>query len=253
MGGREIAEHIAALRIEGERLAAAAGSAGPDAPVPSCPDWVARDLVRHLGGVHRWATGYVAGARTEQWDVDMDELSATYPGDDGWLGWFRDGLAALVDALGSASPDLECWTFLAAPSPLAFWARRQAHETAIHRVDAELAAGLEPSGSGAAFAADGIDELLTGFITRRKGGPAADATKALRVQCTDTDADWLVRVGPDGVTTVRHGGDGTCAVSGPASDLYVTLWNRRAASGLAVEGEEAVLAEFLQATRIRWS
>lgn len=35
---------------------------------------------------------------------------------------------------------VDCWTFLDAPSPLAFWARRQAHETAIHRADAQLAA-----------------------------------------------------------------------------------------------------------------
>ena len=56
----------------------------------------------------------------------------------------RQGCAALADALAAAPADLECWTFLRAPSPLAMWARRQAHETAIHRVDAELAAGAAP-------------------------------------------------------------------------------------------------------------
>ena len=48
--------------------------------------------------------------------------------------------ANLIEALDSASPDLEAWTFLPAPSPLAMLARRQAHETAIHRYDAESAA-----------------------------------------------------------------------------------------------------------------
>ena len=53
----EIATHIDALRTQGELMALAAGAgAGPDDPVPSCPEWTVRDLVRHLGGVHRWAT-----------------------------------------------------------------------------------------------------------------------------------------------------------------------------------------------------
>ena len=32
--------------------------AGPDAPVPACPGWRIRDLVRHVGNVHA-GTGYV--------------------------------------------------------------------------------------------------------------------------------------------------------------------------------------------------
>ena len=55
----QVAEHIAALRAEGPLLARAAERAGPDAPVPACPGWRMRDLVRHVGNVHRWATGYV--------------------------------------------------------------------------------------------------------------------------------------------------------------------------------------------------
>jgi hypothetical protein len=62
------------------------------------------------------------------------------PGDDELPGWFREGHASLVRVLEAADPDMTCWTFLDAPSSVAFWARRQAHETAIHRVDAEQAA-----------------------------------------------------------------------------------------------------------------
>ncbi len=138
----EVAAHIDALRGEGRLMADAAANAAPDAHVPTCPEWVVRDLVRHLGGVHRWATGYVAGPRTEQWDVNLDEVVGTWPDDAELVDWFREGCESLAGALEAAPPDLECWTFLRAPSPLAMWARRQAHETAIHRVDAELAAGV---------------------------------------------------------------------------------------------------------------
>ena len=56
---------------------------------------------------------------------------------------------------------------MAAPCPLAFWAPRQAHETAIHRADAESAAALLPE-CLADFAADGLDELIMGFGRRAR-------------------------------------------------------------------------------------
>ena len=96
-----------------------------------------RDLVRHIGGVHRWATGYVGDRRTEMWDVDHEDIAGTWPADLDLIDWFREGHTRLVHTLASAPPDLDCFTFLAAPSPLAMWARRQAHETAMHRFDAE--------------------------------------------------------------------------------------------------------------------
>ena len=68
----------------------------------------------------------------------------------------RSGSGPTTSA-GVAAP-----TFLPAPSPLAMWARRQAHETSIHRCYAESATGAT-TGFDPTFAADGIDELLYGF------------------------------------------------------------------------------------------
>ncbi|HEU4842430.1 MAG TPA: maleylpyruvate isomerase N-terminal domain-containing protein, partial [Ilumatobacteraceae bacterium] len=134
-----VAAYTAAIRTDTDLLASAAAEAGWAAPVPTCPGWTVRDLVRHLGGVHRWATGFVAESRAEKDDRTQEELVGGWP-DDGDLGrWFLDGAERLATALDAASPDLRCWTFLRAPSPRVHWARRQAHETAIHRVDAEAA------------------------------------------------------------------------------------------------------------------
>ncbi len=135
----QIAEHLAALEGEGELLAVAAERSAPDTPIPTCPDWRMRDLVHHIGMVHRWATTHVAERRTE--DFDADEVVGPYPDDAHLVSWFREGHQRLLRALRSAPDDLACWTFLPAPSPRAFWARRQAHETAIHRVDAESPGG----------------------------------------------------------------------------------------------------------------
>ena len=143
-GRYDVRGYIAALGREGELLAAVAERAGMGAAVPSCPGWAVRDLLKHTGYVHRWATGFVADGLGRPSDGASEaEILSQGPGDAELPGWFRDGHAALVRALSEAPPDLDCWAFLAAPSPLAFWARRQAHETAIHRVDAEQAAGRE--------------------------------------------------------------------------------------------------------------
>ena len=243
--------HVAELQRHGEGLAEAARVAGLAAPVPTCPGWDVRELVRHTGAVHRWATAFARG-RTEPWEVDLVEVVGAWPDDEKLLAWFRDGHRVLVESLQAADPQLECWTFLPAPSPVAMWARRQAHETAIHRADAELAGGGQPRFSPA-FAADGIDELVACFVTRPWGRLRADPPRALRVRTDDAAGDWLVTIGPDGVETTSGPGGADCAVTGPASDLYLVLWSRRPPEGLAVEGDRTVLDLFLDRVHVRWA
>jgi uncharacterized protein (TIGR03083 family) len=251
----EVSEHISALRREGQLLAAAAAAADLGTTVPTCPDWAVRDLVRHQGGIHRWATSIVAEPRTAPWRVDLDEVVGAWPADGQLIDWFRQGHAALIAALTHADPDLDCWTFLAAPSPLAMWARRQAHETAVHRADAELAAGRPVSPFPASFAADGIDELLACFITRPGGKLSADPPVLLRVRCTDATGDWQVRIGPGSVQTTPGGQSADaadCTVSGRAADVHLALWNRQETGALTVDGDGQVLDLFRNAVRVRW-
>jgi uncharacterized protein (TIGR03083 family) len=245
-------EHIAELDRDGTLLAAAAERAGLDAPVPGCPLWKIRELLRHTGYVHRWAASYVTHRYADEVDrYSEDEVMAAGPGDAELLGWFRDGHAALVGALRSAGPALSCWTFLDAPSPLAFWARRQAHETAIHRVDAQSAAG-EVTPFPAAFAADGVDELLVGFASR--GGVRGPARRLL-VRSADTGDQWLVEIGT-GITARRGEGDAggaDCVVAGPASDLYLLLWNRLPGGSVAVTGDAELLRSWQAQVKVRWA
>ncbi|MEU4871492.1 maleylpyruvate isomerase family mycothiol-dependent enzyme [Streptomyces sp. NPDC021608] len=224
----ETAGFIRVLEREGRALAAAAAEAGPDAKVPTCPDWQVRDLLRHTGTVHRWATSFVAAGHTEfipfgePPDLDGEAL----------LDWFREGHLRLVATLSDASPDVACWHFLPAPSPLAFWARRQAHETAVHRVDADAARGRDIAGAArdmdAGFAADGVDELLRGFHARPRSRVRTREPAVLRVRATDAaDAVWTVRLSAEPPVTERGGaGAADCEISGPAAALYLSLWNR---------------------------
>src|SRR3954449_9219253 len=85
---------IEAVVEEGERfgvLAAelAAGltpvDGGLDVPVPWVPAWSARDLVGHLGTVHRWATAIVQAGTT-----DGPPTGTERPGGD-LLDWYAAG------------------------------------------------------------------------------------------------------------------------------------------------------------------
>ena len=217
--------YVETLDREGALLAAATEAAGCDTEVPACPGWRVRDLLRHTGRVHRWATAFVAEGHT------VPRPGVRPPDLDGapLVAWFREGHGRLVDTLAGVAPDVRCWHFLPAPSPLAFWARRQAHETTVHRLDAESAAGGGHTGTGAGFAVDGIDELLCGFHARQKSAVRTAEPRALRVRAADApDAVWTVRLSPQPPVTERNdAGDADCTLSGPAAELYPALWNRR--------------------------
>ncbi|MGW7315242.1 maleylpyruvate isomerase family mycothiol-dependent enzyme [Streptomyces sp. NPDC054865] len=233
----KISEYVETLAREGELLAGTAERAGTDAPVPTCPSWRVTDLLRHTGSVHRWATGHVTDARVEpQPFPDAPELAGPE-----LLAWFREGHGTLVDALTNAPDDVLCWTFLptAPPSPLAFWARRQAHETTVHRFDAEAARDIAFSPVAAEFAEDGVDELLTGFHARPRSRVRTDEPRVLRIRAVDTGAAWTVHLSREPARAVR--GDTAdrvdCEVAGEAAWLYAALWNRLPLMGPGVTGD----------------
>ncbi|MFJ4276652.1 maleylpyruvate isomerase family mycothiol-dependent enzyme [Streptomyces massasporeus] len=241
----ETAEFLHALETEGRLLAAAAEEAGTEAKVPTCPEWQVRDLLRHTGAVHRWAAAYVAEQIAERrplvepTDLDGAELIA----------WYRDSHRRLVGTLAGASPGLECFAFLPAPSPLAFWARRQAHETAVHRVDAESARGGAPTEVPPEFATDGIDELLRGFHARSRSRVRTSEPRVLRIRTEDTGAVWTVRLSPEPpVTTRDESGEAECELSAPAGQLYLALWNR--APLPSATGDQALATLWREASAI---
>ncbi len=242
----EIAEHLAALTAEGAMLATAADRVDHAAPVPGCPSWQVGDVVRHTGLVHRWAAAAVR---------DGGRDHSRYPDDDGaglagadLVEWFRAGHDALVRTLSTADPDVVAFTFLPAPSPLAFWARRQTHETGIHRADVESGGGsITPF--AAAEAVDGIDELVGGFAARRSKDGAP--TRTLGVLPTDADGGWLVRAGSEPVRDATAAAGADCVLRGTASDLHLLLWNRPT-SDVETAGDPAVLADWRARIRVRW-
>src|SRR5690606_20754821 len=253
----QTSELLPALREAGERMAEASGKAGLSADVPSCPGWTVRDLLFHTGTVHRWATLTVGEASDKYRPArggDPIKDAEFRPPDDELLSWFSEGHAELVRTLEAAPEALECWHFLPAESPLLFWVRRQTHETTVHRVDAEQAAGaLTPVKPDVAV--DGIDELLTAFLPRRRHKLRSEEPKTMVVQATDRPAAWRMTISSDPVVTERvsDAGDADATVRGPATQLYLALWNRITFGDLNASGDAELLNSWAQTVRINWS
>ena len=238
---------IEGLRREGLRMADVTEQLSPDESVPSCPEWTVRDLLRHTGWVHRWASLMISKGLTEPPSDPKQIVPDGWPADQRLARWFREGHERLVEVLETAPVDLRCWTIMNTPDPRDFWARRQAHETAIHRVDAELAAG-SLTGFAPAFAADGIDELIVWFINRPGRAPAAPKDMTLAIRATDVGRAWTATFGPESAYGRRGMHQADCTVSGDASDLYTGLWSRTQEGKLQVEGDRAVLGHWRESS-----
>lgn len=248
-----LGEHLAALSRWGACLADWAEQAGPSAPVPTCPDWTVAHLLAHQAMVHRWATAHLSGedarAVPNQTRIRSDEPDL--------LGYYREGLATLLSSLEQAADDTQALVFLCdAPPPRQFWARRQAHETTIHAVDALAALlGRAPKATEvdvpARFAADGIDELVFGFLPRPKSKFRSDEPLVLLIRPSDVADCWTLRVSADPVVSERGISQPPDAqVCGTAAELYLGLWNR--GDQVATSGRPGVLDAWRRLQQVRW-
>ena len=163
--------------------------------------------------------------------------------------WLAAGAQPLVGALRAANADDEMWAW-GADQHVRFWSRRQLHETAIHRADARLALGREPTMT-TAVAIDSVDELLDNLpysapnVANLKGNGetvhlhATDAPKA---------GEWLITLTPDGFTYDHAHSKATVALQGSAVDLALLCWGRISADDstrYATFGDRTLLDHWL--------
>jgi len=233
----DFVEHLDALRLDGAALEAAAREAGVDAPVPTCPGWTVADLLGHVGRIHRWVTTLVR-ERAADPPAFWNEVEAPPPAE--LVDWYAGGWRALADGLDAAGPDVEVWSWTPWRTG-AFWARRQAHELAVHRYDAQVAAGAAPPPVPARQAVDAVDELFDLFPHRRRRAAISGNGEKIHLHATDAPGEWLVRLVPDGIEVAREHAKGDVAARGAASDLLLLLFGRVAPTRLDVFGDVSLL------------
>lgn len=235
---------VDAIRDDSVALAAAARR-GLEPPVPSCPGWIVRDVVAHTGVVHRHKEQILR----ERWTAEMPEPTDAPASD--LVEWFEDGAAQLLTALAATPPDTPIATWSDEDTSAGFWYRRMAHETAVHRVDAESGHGLAAP-VGAYLAADGVDEVLDLFMGGAPPwGEVKQGSRVVRVETTDVPRSWSLSeltwsgVSPSGNRYSDEsgfsivGGEAlpTAVISGSASDVLLYIWGRGPVDRLVIEGD----------------
>ena len=221
-----------------------------DRPVPSCPGWTFRQLATHVGRGHRWAARIVAtraAGPVPTREVPDGKLPADPAGHGPWLNASADLVVEAVTAAG----DGQAWTFVGM-RPASFWARRRAHEAAVHLADAQLAAGLDV-GLAADVAADAVDEWL-GLVAGGRvpaDGLSGDG-QTLHVHATDPGlsgtGEWLLTRTPSGVSIEPGHGKADVAVRGPAAGLLLVLTRRQPPATVEVLGDRTLLDHWLENT-----
>lgn len=220
--------------------AAALDGADLTRPVPTCPGWTLADLVAHSVGTVHGLDAALRGTPDAPGPerTDLDALAAVSK--------------TLADTLGGLDPAARPGVFGLADWTVHDWARRAVQDLVVHRADAAAALG---TGYDVAhdLAADAIDELLEfagpGYPWAAK---LAGVGASVHVHATDTDAEWFVEAGANGLVWRREHAKADVAVRGPLIDVMRVLFRRlpTGAPGVEVLGDTAAFDRYLEA--VNW-
>jgi uncharacterized protein (TIGR03083 family) len=219
-----------------------AGREAPDAEVPWCPGWTVSSVLAHVGCVHEWVAGMVGSSSAESRPFPAaPELTGRALAD-----WADERRHRLLEALDDADPGQPMWAF-GFQLPTRFWARRQAHETAVHASDATAAAGAAWQIPGD-VADDGLAEFLTVFLPFQwqRRPPVWGEGRSVHFHRTDGDGERVVTIASP--PQVRLGqGSGDLSVRGTAHDLL--LWTLNRPASVELVGDEGLAASWAEHVR----
>ncbi|MFJ7211068.1 maleylpyruvate isomerase family mycothiol-dependent enzyme [Amycolatopsis sp. NPDC098790] len=239
------------------RMAEAAVAAGPDAAVPTAPEWTVTDLVEHLGQTQHWVAEIIERRITDPTQLPM-EMAAPPAGPAEWPAWLAE--AARRVAAACSDDALDAPVFNAAGddrSGTQFWLTSMLNEAVVHGADAASAAD-RPADVDADVAAALISNHLTMLtsptweLRRSESAHAIRGTgQTLLWQATDTADAWLVERTPDGAKWRPGTGPADVTVTGPASALLLTLTRRHSvaeAPGTTIDGDADLVRHWLDNT-----
>jgi len=149
-------DYLTHLADESRRFVEVLRPTPAHAPVPSCPGWDADDLLWHLGSVQSFWADVVEHAVADPAEVTEPARPESRPG---LVRFFEVATGRLQRVLAETDPAAPRWTW-STEQTAGFTRRRQAQEALVHRVDAELTAGVPRAPMDPALAADGVDEAL---------------------------------------------------------------------------------------------
>ncbi|GAA5064062.1 uncharacterized protein (TIGR03083 family) [Thermocatellispora tengchongensis] len=223
---REIAEQTGMIR----RLLA---DADLSTPVPTCPGWSLATLVRHVAGNLHTLDAAVRNGSADAPDTPVPADTGRDAEKPGVLdAWLADGATRCAASLRKAGADVEVSVW-GLEQLSGAWARRAAHDAAVHRADAAFALGQGYT-LAQDLAADAVDELLELFQDLRDSVPRLAGlrgrNRSIHLHATDTPpeltAEWLIELEPEGFAWRRAHAKAGVALRAPLADLLLILYRR---------------------------
>ena len=217
----------------------------PDGRVPWSDRWTVRSVARHVAGSHRAVALILSDRPTADFEraAAMPRVEADDPA---FPDWFAAQTRQLLTECRRVPPDAICWT----PHPLitgngAYWTRRIAYDTVVHRWDAEAGAGIAGPRMEPVVAADAVDELLHIGLRVARAIVDAPAGPGIGLACRDAPNAWYLDLSDDGHLAVHTEAiDTAVTLRGSAESLLLWLWGRVDIHGgeIEVDGDRAVVA-----------
>jgi uncharacterized protein (TIGR03083 family) len=256
---RAIVEHT-------RRLAESAAAAGPDAAVPTTPEWTVTELVEHVGQTQHWVAEIIERRITDPTQLPTE--MAVLPTDPGeWQVWLSESAQRVASACSDDA--LDAPVFNAAGderSGARFWMCSVLNEAVVHGFDAANAAG-RPTDVETDIDADVAAALISNHLAmltsstwemqRSESAHAIRGTgQTLQWLATDAADDpgaWFVERRPGGGTWQPGIRQADVTVTGPARSLLLTLTRRlpltdRGAGGISVDGDIDLAQHWLDNT-----
>lgn len=229
-------DRLAIIDAESQRFSDVLALSDPAARCPTCPDWTASDLLWHLTEVHYfWARVLAQRVMTE---AELPAVEGSKPGRPSAVadlpGLREQATAALLRELANREDAEPCWSWWPPDLTVGFTRRMQTYEATMHRVDAELTAGVPISPIADDVAAGAVDHAVDVMWGWMSDGATYRVDSVVELVATDAGARWLVEVGswsvPSGEAAPRavraNAGEPTAVVTAPVQDLALWAWTR---------------------------
>jgi uncharacterized protein (TIGR03083 family) len=245
----EASRYLECLAADYNDLRDAVATVELTATVPSCPGWTVADLVLHIARVYLHKAAIIrTGREPDPWPPPALAAEPRLPLLGRAYGELRAGFRAHEP--GESVP-----TWFGPDQTVGFWIRRMAQETVIHRVDAELAAGVPVTPVPGDLAADGVDEVLKRMLAYTAQEWPEDFEELAGGHPPDVDADadgraaiviaageqaWTIRPGPGQVLVEDGAQPGSqVRIEGPPGAVLRWVWGRAGDDAVQLSGDPA--------------
>ncbi len=202
--------------------------------IPACPGWTLENVVTHLA--YGLGLGYPHALRAAPdstaaeafanvpWPTDMPVGPAVFTE-------FERTMRECIETFRHTDPGTPCFTYQG-PGAAAFWFRRAAIETTLHRMDAVEGLGLSEPQLADERAGDAVAETVE-FALPYAAQMSETSASAVAIRVAGSSTEFQLGFGPV-----------AAEIAGDATSLLAALWGR-SKDGVEINGDPGAASAWM--------